>query len=458
MPDTKPAASAKKPAAINAIWLYLIVVSIVAAAYTGTMESVGKASFEAAKNAVTLALGLIGAMALWLGIMKVAEAAGLMKAITKAIRPVMHWLFPEVPPDHPAMSAMIMNISANMLGLGSAATPMGLKAMAELDKLNPEKGTATDAMCLFLAINTSSVTLLPLGVITIRAASGATSPGSIIIPGLCASICSTAAAIFTAKFFANRSKAKAARIAAQTAAAEETAPTPEAASEAKPEEPDLSPPGTAGKIVAWLSIAAVAAAVPYTIYKNGGLPGGVLECVTAGSTWLIPLLIGGLLLGGHLCGVRVYETATEGAKEGFNVAVRIIPFVTVIFVAIGMLRASGALELFTSFVGQYTQWTLPSGRVIGMPPECIPHALLRPLSGVGAFGYMAELVNKAPDSLGAFVSSVLHGSTDTTFYVLAVYFGSVGIQRIRYALAAGLTADFVGMVAAVVFANLFYGR
>jgi len=457
----KPSApAAKKTAAINAIWLYLIVVSIIAAAYTGTMEDVGKASFESAKNAVTLALGLIGAMALWLGIMKVAEAAGLMKAFTKAIRPVMHWLFPEVPPDHPAMSAMIMNISANMLGLGSAATPMGLKAMAELDKLNPEKGTATDAMCLFLAINTSSVTLLPLGVITIRAAAGAASPGSIIIPGLCASICSTAAAIFTAKFFANRSKAKAARMTAQTAAAEEPAPTAAAADEAKPEEPELSPPGVVGKIAAYLSIIAVIAAIPYSIYNkynNGGLPDGVLNYITAGSTWLIPLLIGGLLLGGYLCGVKVYETATEGAKEGFNTVVRIIPFVTVIFVAIGMLRASGALEIFTSFVGKYTMWEV-NGKWIGMPPECLPHALLRPLSGVGAFGYMAELVNKAPNSLGAFVSSVLHGSTDTTFYVLAVYFGSVGIQRIRHALVAGLTADFVGMLAAVLFANLFFGR
>jgi len=457
----KPSAAtaAKRPAAINAIWLYLIVVSIVAAAYTGTMEDVGKASFESAKSAVTLALGLIGAMALWLGIMKVAEAAGLMKAITKAIRPVMHWLFPEIPHDHPAMSAMIMNISANMLGLGSAATPMGLKAMAELDKLNPEKGTATDAMCLFLAINTSSVTLLPLGVITIRAASGATSPGSIIIPGLCASICSTAAAIFMAKFLANRSKAKNAA-AAQPATAAESAPAAEAASEAKPEEPELSPPGVIGKIAAYLSILAVIAAIPYSIYhkyNNGGLPDGVLDYVTAGSTWLIPLLIGSLLLGGYLCGVKVYETATEGAKEGFNTVVRIIPFVTVIFVAIGMLRASGALELFTSFVGKYTMWEV-HGKWIGMPPECLPHALLRPLSGVGAFGYMAELVNKAPDSLGAFVSSVLHGSTDTTFYVLAVYFGSVGIQRTRHALAAGLTADFVGMLAAVIFANLFFGR
>ena len=174
------------------------------AAYTGKMELISKVSFEAAKNAVTLAIGLIGVMALWLGIMKVAESAGLMAIVSRTIRPVMTRLFPGVPADHPAMSAMIMNISANMLGLGNAATPMGIKAMAELDKLNPGKGTATNAMCMFLAINTSNVSLLPLGVIAIRAAAGATSPASILIPSLIATSCSTAVAIFTAKFFARR--------------------------------------------------------------------------------------------------------------------------------------------------------------------------------------------------------------------------------------------------------------
>jgi spore maturation protein SpmB len=300
-------------------------------------------------------------------------------------------------------------------------------------------------MCLFLAINTSSVTLLPLGVITIRAAAGATDPGSIIVPGLCATVCSTIAGVFMAKFLAARSRKK----GLTPIAAAESAKAAETANESKPEEPELSPPGIIGKAVAWLCIIAVIAAIPYSIYKSGGLPGGFLECVTTGSKWLIPLLIGSLLLGGYLCGVKVYETATEGAKEGFNTAVRILPFVVVIFVAIGMLRASGALELFTSFAGKYTQ-------MIGMPPECLPHALLRPLSGVGAFGYMAEIVNNAPDSLGSFVSSVLHGSTDTTFYVLAVYFGSVSIQRTRYALTAGLTSDVVGILAAVFFANLFF--
>ncbi|MDR3012903.1 MAG: hypothetical protein LBU70_06800 [Chitinispirillales bacterium] len=438
----------KKPAVINVIWLYLIIISILVAAYTGRMDVVGKASFDSAKSAVTLALSLIGGMALWLGIMKVAEAAGLMRAITRGIRPVMEWLFPEVPHDHPAMSAMIMNMAANMLGLGSAATPMGLKAMAELNKLNPEKGTATNAMCLFLAINTSSVTLLPLGVITIRAAAGANSPGSIIIPGLMASICSTTAAIFVSKLLSKRSKDNPVQ-SAQAAAATEDKP------EATTEEPELSPPGVFGKIVAWIAIAAFIAAIPYSIAEfvmhsnQSGLAVDFMACVAGASTWLIPILMGGLLLGGYLYGVKVYEVATEGAKEGFHTAVRIIPFTVAIFVAIGMLRASGALDLFTDFAGKYTQ-------LIGMPPEVLPHALLRPLSGTGAFGYMAELVGNDPNSLPAFISSVMHGTTDTTFYILAVYFGSVSIQRTRHALPAALTSDIVGITMAVVFANLFF--
>jgi len=434
--DTK-----KRPAVINIIWLYMIVISILVAAYTGQMQAIGDASFNSAKAAVTLALGLIGGMALWLGIMKVAEAAGLMTAISRAISPVMRWLFPEIPRDHPAMHAIIMNMAANMLGLGSAATPMGLKAMAELDKLNPNKGTATNAMCLFLAINTSSVTLLPLGVITIRAAAGATTPGSIILPGMMASACSTIAAIFVAKFLASRNKEIA--VTGDAAKSDEKIENPIA-------ETEKCPPSLFGKIVAWAAIIAFFAAIPYSIVKAGGLPTNFIEGVISSSVWLIPLLMGSLLLGGYLCGVNVYETATEGAKEGFNTAVRIIPFLVAIFVAIGMLRASGALELFTGFVGQYTG-------MLGMPAECVPHALLRPLSGVGAFGYMAEIVNNAPDSLASFVSSILQGSTDTTFYILAVYFGSVSIRRTRHALAAGLTSDVVGITAAVIFANIFFG-
>jgi len=431
----------KRPAVINIIWLYMIVISIIVAAYTGRMQDIGSASFDAARAAVTLAIGLIGGMALWLGIMKVAEAAGLMNAISNAIRPLMNWLFPEIPHNHPAMHAIIMNMSANMLGLGSAATPMGLKAMAELDKLNPNKGTATNAMCLFLAINTSSVTLLPLGVITIRAAAGATSPGAIIIPGLLATICSTIAAVFMAKFLASRNKEEV--FTGEAVKSTETVENPIV-------EVEKTPPSTFGKIVAWAAIAAVFIAIPYNIFTGGGLPATFLDGVISSSVWLIPLLMGSLLMGGYLCGVNVYETATQGAKEGFDTAVRIIPFLVAIFVGIGMLRASGALELFTGFIGQYSA-------NIGLPAEVIPHALLRPLSGVGAFGVMAEIVNNAPDSLAAFISSILQGSTDTTFYIIAVYFGSVSIRRTRHALVAGLTSDVVGISAAIFFGNLFFG-
>jgi len=194
----------KKHSVLSIIWFSMIIIATVTAAYTGKMENVTRVIFESAKSAVMLAISLIGPMALWLGIMKVVEAGGLMKIIARAIRPVMIRLFPDVPEEHPAMSAMIMNIAANMLGLGNAATPMGIKAMKKLDSLNPEKGTATNAMCLFLAINTSSVTLLPLGVITIRASAGASNPSSILLTTLFATTCSTAVAIIAAKLLARR--------------------------------------------------------------------------------------------------------------------------------------------------------------------------------------------------------------------------------------------------------------
>ncbi|MCL2689773.1 MAG: spore maturation protein [Chitinispirillia bacterium] len=449
--DTKPApdlkaASDKKPAAINLIWLYIVVISIIVAAYTGRMDAVGKASFDSAKRAVELAISLIGAMALWLGIMKVAESAGLMRAVTRAIRPVMVWLFPDVPANHPAMSAIIMNMGANMLGMGNAATPMGIKAMQELDKLNPEKGTATNAMCLFLAINTSSVTILPLGVIAVRAASGSTNPGGILLPTLCATLCSTAAAIFMAKLLSRRSEKKFIQASLSTQISGETAA--EEANNSQIQTEELSPPGKFGKFAAWGALALFIGAIPYTI-MTGGPVGGVFESITASTAWLIPGLIIAILLGGYLCGVKVYETVTDGAKEGFQVAIRIIPFMVAIFVGIGMLRSSGALDLFTGIAGSFT-------KLIGMPAEVLPHALLRPLSGTGAYGYMAELIQKAPDSLEAFMSSILQGSTETTFYVLAVYFGAIGIRKTRHALPAALFSDAVGICAAVLFANLFF--
>ncbi len=429
---------------LNGIWLFLIVFATLVAAYNGTMAELTAATFEAAENAVTLAIGLIGALALWLGLIKVVEVAGLMQMIARAIRPVMVRLFPEVPPEHPAMSAMVLNMAANALGLGNAATPMGLKAMAELDKLNPAAGTATNAMCLFLAINTSSVTLLPISAITVRASAGAANPGAIILPSLVATLCSTAVAILAAKLLARREPDREETLlrshpstpAISSAdlvgdiAAEETLPVAV-----------LEEPGLVGKLLFGGLIVAFLGAVTYRLTVQGTPDLAGTEAMAAISNWLMPLLICGLLLFGYFRGVKVYEVLTEGAKEGFQIAVRIIPFLVAIFVAIAMFRASGALDLVTALVAPITG-------LFAFPAEALPMALIRPLSGGGAFGVMSELVNNDPDSFLAYLVSTMQGSTETTFYVMAVYFGSIGIVNTRYTLPAALAADFTGMIAA----------
>lgn len=432
----------QRPAAINSIWFFLILASIIVAAYNGTMGAVTRASFDAAKNAVTLALSLIGTMALWLGIFKVAEEAGLTLMIARAIRPVMTRLFPDVPSEHPAMSAMIMNMAANMLGLGNAATPFGIKAMTELDRLNPQKGTATNAMCLFLALNTSSVTLLPLGVIAVRAAANASRPAAILFPGLIATACSTTAAIIAAKLFARRYRSE----QPSDSVTESAHPTAEAPKR-------HNAPATAGpvaKVLLWCSLAAFLGAIPYHYITRGTLPHLSFGLLTQATEWLIPALMGGLLFFGYYRGVRVYEAVTEGAKEGFKVAVRIIPFMVAIFVAIGMFRESGALALASRIAAPVTGF-------LGMPAETLPLALLRPLSGTGSFAVMSEIVNRVPDSFASFVASVMQGSTETTFYVIAVYFGAVGVHKIRYALSAALFADAVGICMSVVVSHIMFG-
>jgi spore maturation protein SpmA len=429
----------EKPSAINIIWLAMILIATVTAAYTGRMEEVTKASFEYAKSAVTLAIGLIGPMALWLGIMKVAEAGGLMKIIARALRPVMIRLFPDVPADHPAMSAMIMNMAANTLGLGNAATPMGIKAMQELDKLSAEKGTASNAMCLFLAINTSSVTILPLGVITVRAAANAASPSAILLPAIFATLCSTAVAICAAKLMAGKDV---------TLSKDRSTLSKTAAEESPHEAADLFPPGIGGRLFIWGMVAAFLGAIIFQIMQS---PAGLTftsDSLNAISNWLIPILISFFLIFGYLRGVKIYETITEGAKEGFQTAVRIIPFMVAIFVAIGMFRASGAMDIMIKVFAPFTE-------MIGMPAEALAMALMRPLSGSGAFGIMSEIVNQDPDSFLSFLVSTMQGSTETTFYVLAVYFGSVGIKRTRHALPAALCADAVGILASVLICNLW---
>ena len=426
----------EKASAINIIWFSIILISIASAAWLGKMSEVTLALFEESKAAVMLAVGLIGSMAFWLGMMKVLEAAGALKILAKIVRPVMSKLFPEIPKDHPAIGAMVMNMSANMLGMGNAATPFGINAMQELDKLNGEKGRATNAMCLFLAINTSSVTLLPLGVITIRAAAGAKDPASILIPSLLATIVSTTVAIIATKLMQRG--------------------TPDCVQSENPVEVEEKPSETAGesasigkKIVVLLFMLVILAGMIYQITASD-LSGITFTGVTkAVSDWLVPMIVAAILVFGYLKNVKIYETLVSGAKEGFNTAVRIIPFMVAIFAAVGMFKASGAMDIMIRALDPVTN-------LAGMPAEALPMALMRPLSGSGAFGIMSQIVGNEPESFLSFLVSVMQGSTETTFYVLALYFGAVSIRNSRHALPAALCADFAGIMASVAFCHLFW--
>ncbi|MGE4403762.1 MAG: nucleoside recognition domain-containing protein [Desulfobulbus sp.] len=397
------------------------------------MELLSKAMIDAAGGAVTLAIGLVGVMTLFMGLMKVAEAGGMLRIIARLIRPLMVRLFPDVPAEHPAMGAMILNLSANALGLGNAATPFGIRAMQELDKLNSRPGTATNAMVLFLAINTSSVTLLPTGVIALRAAAGSLDPAAILPTTLCATMGSTAVAILAAKLYSRCSPAP--------PGLEAPVPAPGSTSG---DNDDLAPADA--PYPAWVSLAALGCLVgliPLAVFYGQAV-----------SPWIIPGLMVFFLGFGALRKVPVYEAMVEGGREGFQVALRIIPYMVVILVAVAMLRASGVLDLLVGALGRFTA-------PLGLPAEALPMALLRPLSGSGAYAVLASLIKDpaiGPDSYTGMLISTLQGSTETTFYVLAVYFGAVRIKRIRHAMAAALTADLAGVLCAVLACLVLFGR
>jgi spore maturation protein SpmA len=399
------------------------------------MEALSKAMVVSAGGAVELAIGLVGVMTLFLGLMKVAEAGGILRIIARLIRPLMVRLFPDVPAEHPAMGAMILNLSANVMGLGNAATPFGIRAMQELNRLNPVPGTATDAMALFLAINTSSVTLLPTGVIALRAAAGSADPAAILPTTLFATGCSTLTAVFSAKLlgrFCRRHRP----------------PAPSA-----PLAPDPAEPASNGGPVPEQAVA-----YPGWVYALVLATGMALIVLTvvggkALAPWILPGVMVGFLVFGAIRRVRVYEVFVEGAKEGFQVAIKIIPYLVAILAAVGMLRASGAMDLMIGLIGP---WTQP----LGLPAEALPVALMRPLSGSGAFAVLASIINDpaiGPDSYIGYLVSTIQGCTETTFYVLAVYFGAVQVRRIRYSLAAGLAADLAGLAGAVAACRWLFG-
>jgi spore maturation protein SpmA len=415
----------------------------------GPMQNLANAIIEAAANSVTLAIGLIGVMTLFLGLMKVAEAGGMLVVIARTIRPLMVRLFPDVPADHPAMGAMILNLSANVLGLGNAATPFGIRAMQELDKLNPARGTATNAMALFVAINTASVTLLPTGVIALRASAGSQDPAGVLPTTLVATAFATAVAIVAAKLFQRFSPVPS---AAPPPASDGSLGTPAiavdpgrlvdiAGAQAAAPNAEIIDTRAYPAWVSALALLGLAGLVPLTIFYGRAI-----------SPWIIPGLVVLFLAFGAARRVRVYEVFVDGAREGFQVAIRIIPYLVAILVAVAMFRASGALDWTVGAIGPWTAR-------FGLPPEALTMALLRSLSGSGAYGLLAAIINDpaiGPDSYLGYLVSTIQGSTETTFYVLAVYFGAVQIRRVRHALAAGLTADVASVVGAVAICSYLY--
>lgn len=411
---------------MNTLFSALVLLAFVTAGYRqwhwtseqgqSPMELMTSAMVDSAASSVTLALGLIGVMALFLGLMKVAEKGGVLLILARLIRPLMIRLFPDVPPEHPAMGAMIMNISANILGLGNAATPFGIRAMQELDRLNPFKGTATNAMALFLAINTTSITLLPTNVIALRASAHSHDPAAILPTTLLATLLSTIVAITSVKLLQSFSPVQGKNTISQT---QESAATPEtnALEDAGPPYPTW---------VALLALLGFLSLIPLTILFGRSF-----------SPWIIPGLMTSLLLFGILRKVKVYEAFIEGAREGFEVATRIIPYLVAILVAVSMFRASLAMDALVTLIAP---WTAP----LGLPAEALPMALLRPLSGSGAYGLLASLIQDphiGPDSYTGLLVSTIMGSSETTFYVLAVYFGAVGVNTMRHTLAAALLAE-----------------
>ncbi|HEY2800426.1 MAG TPA: nucleoside recognition domain-containing protein [Chthoniobacterales bacterium] len=453
---------------LNYIWLALILLSVAIGGWMDRLKGVTDGAFDGAKTAVTIALGLIGVMALWLGVMRLAEKAGLVQRLARGLRPVMTRLFPGVPNDHPAMGSMLMNMAANMLGLGNAATPLGLRAMQDLEELNPHPGTATNAMCTFLAINTSSVQLIPTTAIAILVASGSTNPTAIVGTSLLATLCAATVAITAVKLLEKLQWFRAPVVAGGGDAgwpqpAETEAPTILLPAVGKEHAVELGAAGVGApgynRLPVWgaavLGLVALLFALLFVrlaFPEVFGLPLGELDpgasafvrCVRALSILAIPMLLSSFTLYAALCGLKVYDEFVEGAKEGFGVILKIIPFLVTMLVAIGMFKGAGGIELLARLLS-------PILTPLHFPTDLLPIALMRPLSGGATLALFTDVVHRlGPDNIVSLMAATIYGSTETTFYVVAVYFGSVGIKQTRHAIPAGLLADFAGVVASVI--------
>ena len=433
---------------LNGLFVFVALASVLFAAYTSQMQPLTDAIITSARDAVDLAIGLIGIMAFFLGLMRVASDAGLMASVSRAVSPVMRLLFPSIPAGSPAMSAMVLNISANMLGLGNAATPFGIKAIEELNKYNSRTGTATNAMVLFLAINTAGLAILPLGMIGIRAALGSADASAIFFPTWFASASATLVGVTAALLLERlpRYRATEPRPLAAPATPAETSRVDATASTALPPAP--SPTRRLLGWSFWIGFLILAVG-DFVARSRAETLGNVLRDMA--SFWILPTLVATFILYGWIRHVRVYESLVEGAKEGFQVALRIIPYLVAILVVVGMFRASGGLDLLIHLIAPVTA-------LIGMPAEALPMAMLRPLTGSGAMGVATEaMTTHGPDSLIGYMVSTYQGSTETTFYVLAVYFGAVGVKETRHVIPACLMADVAGILAATFIVNLMFG-
>lgn len=438
---------------------------------------------------MVIALPLAGTMMLWLGILRIMEKGGLMEIVARILSPIMRRLFPEVPEKHPAMGAMTMNLAANMLGLGNSATPLGLKAMKHLQDLNPHKQSATNAMCMFLALNTAGFALIPMTGINYLAAGGVDSPQSIIAPTFVVTLLGSLVAIIAAMFLQKLPgyKVQPDEVAATTpdSATEEPITVEKkfhltpfrkfllifsalafvlgAVLQFMPEQRELFLEKTGLKQVFVDAEARKATAenrkaelknTPSTATQQeaqAAMSSGWRGVIESFSLLAIPFILLVAVLWALAKGVPVYEEMVEGAKEGFEIAVRIMPFLIVMLTALSVFRESGALLLLE-------QVLRPALDLVGMPVELLPLAIMRPLSGSGSAGLLNEIILQPsfPDSL-KYIGAMLYGSSETTFYVLAVYFGSVGIRRVRHSLAAGLIADVAGTIAAISIGRMVFG-
>jgi len=451
---------------LNYIWLGLMVLAVVIGGCTDHLKEVADKCFENAGDAVMkLALPLVGIMALWLGVMRLAERAGLVALLARALRPLMVWLFPDVPADHPAMGSMLMNMAASILGLGNAATPLGLRAMKDLETLNPRPGTATNAMCTYLAINTSSIQLIPATAIAVLAANKSTNPTAIVGTSIMATTCAAIAAVTAAKILQRLPIYRLPPVSAPPSPVLTDPTKPATVNSAGDKAPIKE--ATALHPLQWWGMLIMAAFGLFFLYLFLRLafpamlglvapPGATsqttfIRIVDAVSNLSIPFMLSVFPLYAALRNVKVYEEFVDGAKEGFDVAVRIMPYLVAILVAMGMFRAAGGIELVSRALA-------PAMQAVGFPAPLLPMVLMRPLSGSGTLGLFAELVKQyGPDSLISRMGGTIFGSTETTFYVLAVYFGSVAVKRTRYALPAGLIADATGVVASIIVCRLVFG-